>query len=122
MNKEETIARYGIEAYDKCLVQSKAYQKMHPVEVAAMKAVYNVERCRKSGNNGAGGMIEYKETNRRPFLYCGVCKQAMQLSRWDMIYRRICFSLERVLGPYTFWFKCPYCETKIWAQSYLMME
>ena len=45
MNKEERIARYGIEAYKKLEAQRDAWKKAHPDEVVA----FNAEQCRKGG-------------------------------------------------------------------------
>ena len=49
MKKEETIARYGIEAYEKQQAQGDAWKKTHPEEVVAFNAAANPEICRKGG-------------------------------------------------------------------------
>ena len=52
-------------------------------------------------------------------IYCGVCHQYILISKRGMLYRRITIFLERVFGPFTFWFKCPYCKTKISVQTFV---
>jgi len=64
-------------------------------------------------------MKKFKFVGTGRFVYCGVCGHFRPVSRWGMLYRGIAFLVEQLFGPYTFWFKCPYCGAKIWALSYL---
>ena len=85
MNKEERIARYGVDEYIRRLAQNNAWNKAHPTQVVAASAASHAERERKGGTRYA----KYLKNEKMGLRGERNCIRAKHRGKWRRVKRII---------------------------------